>query len=95
MNGCNYVRKAESRLEAITGLYDDMEKMKRYFRCIVSMGREEASEMAEIEIPEGKTQEEAEEMAGDEMLPDLLANNVDSWTREISREETGEFDRLK
>jgi hypothetical protein len=87
MNGCNYVRKAESRLEAITGLYDDMEKMKRYFRCIVSMGREEASEMAEIEIPEGKTQEEAEEMAGDEMLPDLLANNVDSWTREISREE--------
>lgn len=66
-NGCDYVRKAESRLEAIKGLYDDMEKMsmKRYFRCTVSMGREEASEMDEMEIPEGKTQEEAEETASE------------------------------
>lgn len=61
--------------------------MKRYFRYTIQWMRNETSEVSEIDIPEGATEEEIERIVIDEMWADIIGNNIEGWPVEISKEE--------
>ena len=62
-------------------------KMKKYFRYTIQWNRQTASEVQEFDFPESITTDEMMSEVSDAMWADLIGNNVDSWSREISKEE--------
>lgn len=64
------------------------EKMvKRYFRSTIAFNRERASEVEEIDVPDDTSEDNVAEIVAEAMWMDIVNNNIDYWSEEITKEE--------
>ena len=61
--------------------------MKRYFRYVIEWNRENASEVIEMDVDDNISEDELESHVSDAMWNDIINNNIDSWSEEITKEE--------
>ena len=61
--------------------------MKRYFRYTIQWNRQEASEVVEMDVDDNISEDELESQVTDAMWNDIINNNIDSWSEEITKEE--------
>ena len=61
--------------------------MKRYFRYTIQWNRQEASEVIEMDVDDNISEDELESQVTDAMWNDIINNNIDSWSEEITKEE--------
>ena len=61
--------------------------MKRYFRYTIQWNRENASEVIEMDVDDNISEDELESQVTDAMWNDIINNNINSWSEEITKEE--------
>lgn len=61
--------------------------MKRYFRYVIEWNRENASEVIEMDVDDNISEDELESQVTDAMWNDIINNNINSWSEEITKEE--------
>ena len=61
--------------------------MKRYFRYVIEWNRENASEVIEMDVDDNISEDELKSQVTDAMWNDIINNNIDSWSEEITKEE--------
>ena len=61
--------------------------MKRYFRYTIEWNRENASEVIEMDVDDNISEDELKSHVSDAMWNDIINNNIDSWSEEITKEE--------
>ena len=61
--------------------------MKRYFRYTIQWNRQEASEVVEMDVDDNISEDELKLHVSDAMWNDIINNNIDSWSEEITKEE--------
>lgn len=61
--------------------------MKRYFRYVIEWNRENASEVIEMDVDDNISEDELESQVTDAMWNDIINNNINSWSEEITKKE--------
>ena len=61
--------------------------MKRYFRYTIQWNRQEASEVVEMDVDDNISEDELKSQVADAIWNDIINNNIDSWSEEITKEE--------
>ena len=61
--------------------------MKRYFRYTIQWNRQEASEVVEMDVDDNISEDELKSHVSDAMWNNIINNNIDSWSEEITKEE--------
>ncbi|NLH78248.1 MAG: hypothetical protein GX465_14550 [Acidobacteria bacterium] len=61
--------------------------MKRYFRYTIEWNRETASEVVEMDVDDNISEDELKSHVSDAMWNNIINNNIDSWSEEITKEE--------
>ena len=61
--------------------------MKRYFRYTIQWNRQEASEVVEMDVDDNISEDELESQVTDAMWNDIINNNINSWSEEITKKE--------
>ena len=61
--------------------------MKRYFRYVIKWNRENASEVIEMDVDDNISEDELESQVTDAMWNDIINNNINSWSEEITKKE--------
>ena len=61
--------------------------MKRYFRYTIEWNRENASEVIEMDVDDNISEDELKSQVADAIWNDIINNNIDSWSEEITKEE--------
>ena len=61
--------------------------MKRYFRYVIEWNQENASEVIEMDVDDNISEDELESQVTDAMWNDIINNNINSWSEEITKKE--------
>ena len=61
--------------------------MKRYFRYTIQWNRQEASEVVEMDVDDNISEDELKSQVADAIWNDIINNNIDSWSEEITKKE--------
>ena len=61
--------------------------MKRYFRYVIEWNRENASEVIEMDVDDNISEDELKSQVTDAMWNDIINNNINSWSEEITKKE--------